>query len=638
MKINPIYQENDNGRCGNGTDTQSDTSVPVGEIQIEMYESLPRHRIVRPSRSAPNLPHGRSSIPPGISFMNKDQEAASINTEFVGETLSSSDFSLQTASHETREELVDLPGEEAENVENTSEENRRSMEDQTSQTDRENRKQLTRQTGIDATADDPDVVEIAHLPVADTISSSSSRNSSSSTRTENIKIKRRATPRFIKPKNFRRKRQLSAVAEQSSFIENEEAKKDDDTETTAADMDSKTYNFVMQNNSGNNSCQNDAINVCTIDESCLAKNNLNETLRQNNKSLSQDYENKNLTNNTLNEECKLHDTDVPILSSDSDILPVSKRKAIYSLDKIAMLPSFSNIHNTSPAGSVDYINNNNETVPDLMLQFNGQMNGVSRNGQVNVLVKSSPRHDGEEYFTWDSQSLKVVYSLSNSSSIDSDNKSLNHGVTDCSCDGMPTLKCPCGRKALQKLLAEKHLLKYNDSSYYENKSVQKEITSADCIKTPAKQYTQNKQPDFDGSWSIQLDNDIDQITESPPKEIPEKKIHVLKSILHSVVSPKDSTSTAERKIVTFSADTVFNEDKGVVYLKECISPSDLSLLITEIQDDDGLDNPAFEDIKEDGQISASKGKKKSKKQSKSKCKTASDDSLILKVIKILMLH
>nr|KAG5697363.1 hypothetical protein BaRGS_004089 [Batillaria attramentaria] len=57
VKVNPIYQENDlAGRPpGHSTDTQSESALPIGEIQIEMYESLPRNRC-RPFRQYNSAP------------------------------------------------------------------------------------------------------------------------------------------------------------------------------------------------------------------------------------------------------------------------------------------------------------------------------------------------------------------------------------------------------------------------------------------------------------------------------------------------------------------------------------------------------------------------------------------------------
>ncbi|XP_076444031.1 uncharacterized protein LOC143282314 [Babylonia areolata] len=59
VKINPIYQENDpGGRDGQSGDTMSESALPIGEIQIEVYESLPRncHRSFLPSWHQPAEP------------------------------------------------------------------------------------------------------------------------------------------------------------------------------------------------------------------------------------------------------------------------------------------------------------------------------------------------------------------------------------------------------------------------------------------------------------------------------------------------------------------------------------------------------------------------------------------------------
>lgn len=635
MKINPIYQENDSSRNGDSTDTQSDTSVPVGEIQIEMYESLPRHRMVRPSRSAPNLPYlpstAISSIPDG-----KEQESDAL-AEPVERNGQLSGFSHSQSSKDAEDDVNDNQKEDTITLHSREKENVEM--DYNASVDRGYRKQLTRQTGVDATSGDPDVIDTVPSPRKTPVPPSAPIISSSSHTQGSSTLKRKGTPRFFKPRNYLRSKQLSAVQEDRSIIEVEDTGENflTESETTALnDNEENIINDCKIDNREHISCLNDFVTYHADNESCHSMNTTNQQHHGCNKVKSIPDEDITFKENIANKQGSTTDTDLSILSSSEEIIQISRNKDVYYLDKIALVPSYSHIHNTSPVSSIDHINNNNETVPDLMLQHNGTLHGVSRYGPINGLNKQSPVLDGHDYIPRETQELNAIYALSNNSSVDSDNKYLGQEpiVSDCDCGGRPTLKCSCGRKALQNIFKEQYVIKCTDKPARDNndKSLTEDTTSVSCIGTPAKCYNEKNKQTFDGIIYAHFDGEITEITEAPDKLSPVKVIVRLKSILHKASSPEKSPSNVEHKIVSFSEDTVFNEDKGVVYLKECINPSDLALLISEMENlDDGVENPAFEDITED--VNNFPDKKQSKKRSNKKNKVASNDALALKVMR-----
>ncbi|XP_013061498.2 uncharacterized protein LOC106050949 [Biomphalaria glabrata] len=439
VKVNPIFQENEGSR--DACDTQSEGGVPVGEIQIEMYESLPRHRSVRHTLSAPVVVIGQTRST-GVLPDHSDPVKNGNNTRHKSET----ENSLK---------------------------NRGS---------RKQKKQLSRQRRYEASSDDPDVIELADSSLPSSSNSSPSSSFYSSERSN----KDTGWSRGNRP--FSQRYYLSTLSERTVSAD-----------STAADQSTQA--------------------VCDEEDSGLSSYGQSQT--------------EHIYNNNNN--------------------------AFYISETLGQ-PT---VH------SLDLMNNNEMSMPDQMLQhYNAESLRMSRlraevlrnENYVEEFSRNPNTLRPEDFILCDTLSLRAVFSLSSSSSIDSDYKNLESKLANkihCQCNGRPTLKCECGRAALQKLFREKR-------DGLQNGSMEDNLQTLD-----AGQLLKNQ---------VNL-NDASSPCLQPAKGS-QKKLLALHALGH-----------AEGKFVTFSDDTIFNEDNRVTYVKECITRSAFQLHLDDKEA--GYDNNGF---------------------------------------------
>ncbi|KAH9500978.1 hypothetical protein Btru_069395 [Bulinus truncatus] len=411
VKVNPIFEENDVTRLGEGGDTQSECGVPVGEIQIEMYESLPRHATIRHCRSAPIASNGQAKgggggeVPPSRQALNRGVTRRDSDKE------NSSQGATGAGSQ---------------------------------------KRQLTRQKRYELSApDDPDAIEPAETPVS--TPTNSSPTSSLYSKSKNNEVPSRP----ISSRPFVEKHHLSTVSERTNSVDSSEG----------------------------------------------------PTLI---------YDEWNALTSQVHDPNQAHTRET------------------------AGRPSVT---------SLDLMNNNEMSMPDRMLQHYGNNESVHmRRSHVDELgndvyleelsrIPSSLRP--EDVIFCDTLGLRALFSLSNSSSADSDYKAFEtklSGRMKCACNGRPTLKCECGRAALQKLFRENRS-GGDIGSLDDNAQV---LDAARLLKH-------------------RLYSGDNPLTKGPALRSKLLALHAL--------------GQAEGKFVTFSEDTIFNEDNRVTYVKECITRS-----------------------------------------------------------------
>ncbi|KAK0042116.1 ATP-dependent DNA helicase PIF6, partial [Biomphalaria pfeifferi] len=436
VKVNPIFQENEGSR--DACDTQSEGGVPVGEIQIEMYESLPRHRSVRHTLSAPVMVIGKTRST-GVLPKQSDTVKNDNNTKHKSET----ENSLKNKGSKKQ------------------------------------KKQLSRQRRYEASSDDPDVIELADSSLPSSSNSSPSSSFYSSERSN----KDTGWSRGNRP--FSQRYYLSTLSERTVSAD-----------STAADQSTQA--------------------VCEEEDSGMSSYGQSQT--------------EHIYNN-----------------------------ALYISETLGQ-PT---VH------SLDLMNNNEMSMPDQMLQhYNAESLRMSRlraevlrnENYVEEFSRNPNTLRPEDFIVCDTLSLRAVFSLSSSSSIDSDYKNLESKLANkihCQCNGRPTLKCECGRAALQKLFREKR-------DGLQNGSMEDNLQTLD-----AGQLLKNQ---------VNL-NDASSPCLQPAKGS-QKKLLALHALGH-----------AEGKFVTFSDDTIFNEDNRVTYVKESITRSAFHLHLDDKEA--GYDNNGF---------------------------------------------
>ncbi|CAL1534107.1 unnamed protein product [Lymnaea stagnalis] len=557
VKVNPIYEENEAIRNGDGSDTQSECGVPVGEITIEMYESLPRHRPIRLSVSAPDMPVANKSdgrIPDAPMDPSADIQTGWWNGRAGHRQKASpgSKLSDQSSKKNKVKAGETLTGDLGE---------KRSA----SQKSRWHRKKLTRQKRCEPTGDDPDAIEVVDSSPS-TSGYSSPSSSFYSTKTLTPTADDDGTTR-----SSGKKRQLSALKEQTSSAERTE---ENDFEIgDYSDEDLNVFNGGLNYN--------------------------------NNIEIRHDDPDEDTINNCRNG---------PLLSGNSrrniinDLINMRDRQSNFGIrpDMDTLSPDTQRLHRAS-ISSLDVMNNNEVSVPDRMLQHyartDGSGNGVNRVNTHNDALVDGIRSDalmdtyrndalveglaldpmslqGEDYIVYDTFSLRALFSLSNSSSIDSGYKAMEtmKGGVHCDCGGKPTLKCVCGRAALQKILQEQHEAKKRANNW--SNSVADEVTF---------ELSSCDESSHVGCW-VKSDQDkpvrpssIKRETHTTPQKLQDAAL---------------KTRKIEGKRVTFAKGTIFNESKRVKYVKECISRTALCMRPSELDDNDerGIDNLGYEHV------------------------------------------
>ena len=561
IKINPIYHESDaaNLRSGLGNDGQAQTETvePVGEIQFEVYESIPP-------------PANRLRRQGGYQQQDQDSYDSEEQEEQEWQHRADRDFDDDMVSSAVCDVTT-------------------------------RKKYLRRQERMDAVSsveEDPSdfLDQIPDQMTPGTSGYSSPANSSR----PSPKAVRAASDRSWSNHNdspaplpLRRQRQLSAVIEQSILAEEDEDAEvledsgnlsSDDLYDGALSPDADGYQKYAYFET---TCSDIGKETCHIVTFTGGKEGKNDEL------FSGQEPNHNIINNYVNyrQEFSIDKHFSSSLSFDekneSPALFSQRDKSFRSLDKIAMLPSYSNIHHTSPVTSVDYINNNYGAVPDRMIKQNGPLKEVDR--YFEFLHKQSPSlHDsgdgGDEEKT-NISSLKDNEFIQSSEHKGAKNTNITKivdlavGNQKCDCNGRPTLKCACGRAALQKLLYEKRMVKRYEIGYQLDCSIV-EWSSTENVNEDGK--TNDKSAEKENK-------DFNVINCRQPFR------GEIKSILvpHSKTDRPSSPHKSEPKTVTFHESTIFNEGKKSTYVKESVTPGFLSALIDSL--DEGYDNPVFED-------------------------------------------
>ena len=453
---------------------------------------------------------------------------------------------------------------------------------------------LRRQERVDAVSsmdeDPPDFLE----PVGDQLTPTTSGYSSPATSSRpSPKIERsgggRCTTNYSDhsaPLTLRRQRQLSAVREQSILVEEgeEEEAQEDSGNLSSDDL----YDGALSPDTDvldKSDCTDPVIGEeeCHIVAFTGGKEGKRDEL------FSGQESNQNTINSFISHrhEYSIDKNFTSSLSFDENngdpALFSQRKKSLCSLEKISMLPSYSNIHHTSPVTSVDYINNNYGAVPDRMLKHNGPLKEVDQ--YFDFLNKqSSSLHDsgeGGEDFKMSSQSLDDVQPTTLETPTDKNQENVVKTVDplvkgdSCDCNGRPTLKCACGRAALQKLLYGKRMIKHSDIGYHLDCGIE------EWSPSPAETCDDDK------------DSQEKKKKNSATKGRELKSILVLNRAVQTGVSRHSKTKT-----VTFHEDTIFNEGKKSTYVKESVTPGFLCALIDSLDDvdeDGGVDNPVFED-------------------------------------------
>ncbi|XP_012946731.1 uncharacterized protein LOC106014179 [Aplysia californica] len=693
--------------------------MPVGEIQIEVYESIPRHRNARKYSSDPNLVHsspqhqnhrqgppengaGRDSPrhwpPKGDGYyLCSGHETPTGEEDPDAKPLHFSDISLSHlyphSDITTKEDDVIASEDDPETCSGKDDQSRHQKQHRSwQQAGRSLKKQLTRQTRIDATTEDPDLIEVLPddaSPSTSGYSSPSGGASSSFSSSPNTNNSRKG-----RPTSARRKRQLSAVEEQHGGAETETVDKQDfgftsgshsrDTEDSNPADDKQGCEQGKVNDLKQIRSSEEKLHFVALSGGKVGKyDELFPDQAENFTSESERPDAISVTNESNQ-----------ISISSKDIATLPRSKALYSLDKIAMLPSYNDLNCNPSVYSVDFINNNFDTVPDRMLPHNNSplSSVLHYKSPTNGFLRHEPSLEKEGVLVCDEKSIKAMYTISGTGSLDSQQRTAHKLMPfACECGGKPTLKCACGRDALEKLLRQKNLLRDNiddnqgpacqlspskisnkssenskngtiqsindlnlrksgihlsdsNNSAFDNAEFKKANGTLDENDEEVYGYgnnglnsTINEEEDFQGGRHPKNDDSLH------PREPP-------RSILVGNAPQKRHISNIECRMVTFSKDTIFNEGKHTKYIKECISPTDLLIRASDFsdQDDSTYDNPVFDedddgiygddelgedyDLDENGEPSVSKPKRKfSFKHPVSRNKISANDSVLLKV-------
>ncbi|GFR62312.1 hypothetical protein ElyMa_003578600, partial [Elysia marginata] len=558
IKINPIYHESDAAclrnatRKGEGGQFPPESVEPVGEIQFEVYESIPApaSRLQRQHR-----------------YEHHDHD------------------SYDSAEAEDRPDDAEQAGQEgtAQTVV------RRQVSGK--------KQYLQRQERMDAVSsmdeDAPDYLEpgLDQLtPVTSGYSSpsTSSRPSPKVDRAESGKSSASSND-YAAPQPLRRQRQLTAVQEQSIVAEEEE---EEEVQEDSGNLSSEDV-YEEGHSSDNRGLETTSCSVIPDigEEKCHFVNFTDGKGGRNDELFSSQESNQNIINSFISYRRELsidkditsnfswdENNDKPALLSQTD-------KSVRCFDKLTMLPLYSDIHNTSPVTSVDHINNNYGTVPDRMLKQNGPLKEVDQYFQF--LHKHSDSLSESEQAVED-LNVCIANSEDDPSAVSETHKrqqSTNCSKAadctvvkeKCNCNGRPTLKCACGRAALQKLLHDKRMVKRFDIGY-----------ALDCSIvewSSAENNNGDKKPNDDANQK------------HDPKPNQPSGIKMKSILVNTDKAESESQKHNKPKVVTFHEDTVFNEGKKSTYVKEGVTPGFLCALIDSL--DDGIDNPVFEDDEED---------------------------------------
>ncbi|RUS70134.1 hypothetical protein EGW08_022105 [Elysia chlorotica] len=553
IKINPIYHESDaaNLRIGAGKDGEGQPGEvePVGEIQFEVYESIP----------PPDNQLRRQD-----TYQQDEEDQESFDSE------------------EAEEEWQRRVDRDYHEYETTSSPGR----------DVTARKQhLRRQERINAVSsldEDPpgfmDPVPDQVTPVTSGYSSPSSDRSWSSHNDNQSSLA------------HHRRHQLSVVHEQSILAEEDEDTEvlEDSGNLSSDDLYDGAYSpdtggldkCLYPDTTGQETCH-----IVTFTGGKEGKIDELFSGQEPNQNIINDYLNHRQEFSLDKDFSSPHSFDE---NNESSAFFSQRDKAYLSLGKISMLPSYSNIHHTSPVTSVDYMNNNYGAVPDRMLQQNGPLKEVDR--YFEFIHKQSPSlHDSGEGGEEDKMTIP---SLGDKGSLDSTalrcakqtniTKNVDAAAVvkeKCDCNGRPTLKCACGRAALQKLLYEKRMVKRYEFGYHVDCSIV-ELSTTENVNEDEKSDTKS---------------DKNENEDSNATKCRQPFCGKVKSILVNRSKTDESRSSSQKhskpKTVTFHESTIFNEGKKSTYVKEGVTPGFLSALIDSL--DDGYDNPVFEEDGED---------------------------------------
>lgn len=619
VKVNPIYQDNDSGRSGCATHPQCDSSVPVGEIQIEMYESLPRYRVFQPRELAPNVPQtcplGSSRVP----YVWTGREARLGGVEREDRSQHFSELSLPKMNR--------CDGAIYTENENPTASNRRSSfhddgnEKHTDpkpypETESKYKKDGTPRS---ATEDAPDPKVSKTVSPSTSCSSSSVRPSHASSVSQVSRVKRRPTPRLHKSKKVILKRQLSDVPEQNSLSDNEEEM--DDTELVSDDETDNYDDSVVPGHDDGDCSENftdnyDEETLSVSDEMCHTVSYTGGEDSGLDKLFSANNGNTNLINNIINSRDLSFDMDNFTRSPNKEILVLLLSKSMLSLDNITELFSCS---------EMECCKINKEIVPYLMLDYNRQeIKGISKHGPENDMFAHKQSSGLGENIWPNSNTLCTEFSSTNAHNSFQEIASL---LTDCQCDTRSNLKCCCGHEVL-------HMLQRNENGILPDEEFwklfgtcfSKDTTLVQCTEEFCETLGQTQKLQSERSKFSNSNLVLSSVTDTPCQKHVEQNPQPVCPDFRDTLLPKEGALSVEcRTQTTLFQGANFEEVRNSGPFNEGID------FYAHLNEDSAHVNRPFQKVNEEDQVCDKGVAKELVRQTNPRTKDEADDCLILKV-------